>query len=695
MNNVMIWAICGTLILTVPGMAVQPVSLESLLDEMVNRDHLAQLPAVSYTCSQASSYDRGSVAPDQPGWFANMDRSWFVRTEEKDGRKEYVLMDEAGPGAIVRIWGTWHGPSGEPFSNGTLRIYLDGNETAAIEGPITEIIDGGGLVTGTLSEGVSPQTPYGQRGHNLYLPIPYAKHCKVTYETDVFVDDGAHRGEALYYQINYRTYASGTPIQSFAMDQIKAAQAKIDTVQKRLLRSGPDNSRRRTTDFGGTIGAGQDLSVAIDRPGAIRRLSLNLEAQNLPQALRSTVLSIEFDGKQTVWVPVGEFFGRGYLSEPHQTWYTEVTEDGLMSTFWVMPFQESCKITLTNLGDQDVVIRDGSALVGRWEWDERSMYFHGCWHQLTEVSSFKEGATAPGEGAFDVNYVTVEGEGVFVGDTLTVFNGAAAWWGEGDEKIFVDGEAFPSHFGTGTEDYYGYAWCRPEYFASPFHAQPSGAGNLVPGFTVNSRYRSLDAIPFTRSIKFDMELWHWHHTTVNFAPASFWYARPGASWNIEPDPGTAALTVPQERSDIVEVYKVEGAIEGEDLKVLERTGGTVERQGGAQFRWSNEEQVWWKFGAEGDRLVLEFPVEAAGRYEVMASLTKAVDYGIVAISVDDTAAGRFDRFNNGVANDEVSLGVHTLAAGQHKLTVELVGSNPQAVDSYMFGLDYLRLVPKP
>ncbi|HCF94291.1 MAG TPA: DUF2961 domain-containing protein, partial [Verrucomicrobia bacterium] len=76
MNNVMIWAICGTLILTVPGMAVQPVSLESLLDEMVNRDHLAQLPAVSYTCSQASSYDRGSVAPDQPGWFANMDRSW-------------------------------------------------------------------------------------------------------------------------------------------------------------------------------------------------------------------------------------------------------------------------------------------------------------------------------------------------------------------------------------------------------------------------------------------------------------------------------------------------------------------------------------------------------------------------------------------------------------------------------------------
>jgi hypothetical protein len=37
---------------------------------------------------------------------------------------------------------------------------------------------------------------------------------------------------------------------------------------------------------------------------------------------------------------------------------------------------------------------------------------------------------------------------------------------------------FPSHFGTGTEDYYSYAHCRPEAFSSPFHAQPYGDGNF-------------------------------------------------------------------------------------------------------------------------------------------------------------------------------------------------------------------------
>ena len=85
-----------------------------------------------------------------------------------------------------------------------------------------------------------------------------------------------------------------------------------------------------------------------------------------------------------------------------------------------------------------------------------------------------------------MNFVTAKGKGVYVGDTLTLFNGDKLWWGEGDEKIYVDDETFPSHFGTGTEDYYCYAWGRHETFAGPFNAQPDGTGNNSPGFTVNT-----------------------------------------------------------------------------------------------------------------------------------------------------------------------------------------------------------------
>ena len=59
----------------------------------------------------------------------------------------------------------------------------------------------------------------------------------------------------------------------------------------------------------------------------------------------------------------------------------------------------------------------------------------------------------------DWHVAGIQGQGHLVGTVLDVENPpAAAWWGEGDEKIYVDGEAFPSLFGTGTEDYFGYAW---------------------------------------------------------------------------------------------------------------------------------------------------------------------------------------------------------------------------------------------
>ncbi len=689
-----IGVVLGWLLLSTAASA-QTISLGSLLDEMIDRDNLARFPQPAYTCSQASSYDRGSVGKDQPGWFANMDRSYFVRTEEKDGRKEYVLMDVEGPGAVVRMWATWHGPGGKDFSDGTLRFYLDGNPEPVIEGPITKIIDGGALVTGPLAEGVSPETPYGQRGHNLYLPIPYASHCKVTYETDVLVDEGAYKGEALYYQINYRTYAAGTEVQSFGMPQLTELKEKIDAVQDRLVESGIESSTGlKTASFAGPLAAGKIRTLVMDDPGAVRQLTIQLRADNLPQALRSTVLQMECDSQRTVWCPVGAFFGSAYQTAPCRTWYTDVSDDGVMSSFWVMPFQKECKISLINLTGQSVDIVQGEAKFGSWQWDDSSMYFHASWHQLTKVSSFKEGTTEPGVGAYDVNYVEVTGKGVYVGDTLTIFNGTDAWWGEGDEKIFVDNESFPSHLGTGSEDYYGYAWCRPEYFQSPFHAQPSGAGNFTPGLSVNSRYRALDAIPFLESLKFDMELWHWRKTIVNYAPAAFWYAVPGSTNNVQPDPETATLPVALKRSDVVEVLHVKGALEGEELKIVEKTGGTTENQGGSQFGWSNDFQIWWRDGQPGDRLVLEFPVENAGRYEVVGSLTKAIDYGIVKIAVNDSEPKEFDRFNNGVANDRLVLGVLELPAGTNRLTIEMAGANEKAVKSYMFGLDYLLLTPQ-
>ena len=43
---------------------------------------------------------------------ANNDRSFFLRSEQIDGRHESVMLDAQGPGCVVRFWVTSGNPKG-------------------------------------------------------------------------------------------------------------------------------------------------------------------------------------------------------------------------------------------------------------------------------------------------------------------------------------------------------------------------------------------------------------------------------------------------------------------------------------------------------------------------------------------------------------------------------------------------------
>jgi len=655
-----------------------PISIGSLLDEMVDRQSAARFPEPEFTCRQFSSYDRRAVEPGGEDWFANLDNRQYLRTETIDGRTEEVLMDAAGPGAIVRFWVTSEGPG---HGDGILRFYFDGSAEPEIEGEALELISGTALALRPLAESVPQEAEPSHRGHNLYLPIPYAQSCKVTFEPS---DE-----RPFFYQINYRTYAEGTAVRTFSMDELEKVRSLVRSTEYVLSGSERDlDPAHRARTLTGTLSPGASKTIEIEGPAAIRKIVIHLDAADRDQALRSTVLEIAFDGERTVWCPAGDFFGTGHQVHPFRTWYTETSVNGTMTCWWVMPFARSAAVTVHNVGEQEVSVLLGEVSVGAWQWDERSMLFHSTWWELYHHRT--GGHTA----AKDVTFVAVDGKGVYMGDTLTLFNGTEGWgwWGEGDEKVYVDGETFPSHFGTGTEDYYGYAWARPQHFESPFHAQPCGVGNEYAGYSTNSRYRGLDAIPFEKSIRFDMELWHHRDTFINYAPVTFWYARPGARGSVAPDREGAARPVARVREDIVEIFRVDGAIEGELLEIVEKTGGEKELQNGFPGQWSNEKQVWWRDGTVGDRIVFEFPAEREGRFNVFAGLTKANDYAIVRLSINGRAVTQtFDRYFETVSDDELPLGEFDLREGPNRFEVEIVGANEEAIKRYMFGLDYLRI----
>lgn len=102
----------------------------------------------------------------------------------------------------------------------------------------------------------------------------------------------------------------------------------------------------------------ESTSLTLSEPGAITKLLVQLSAENYQQALRSTVISMEFDGQRTAWLPVGALGGVGYSAEKNDTFYIKTDpETGTVSSYYVMPFRKTAVITLTNHGEQDVTIK--------------------------------------------------------------------------------------------------------------------------------------------------------------------------------------------------------------------------------------------------------------------------------------------------------------------------------------------------
>jgi len=237
---------------------------------------------------------------------------------------------------------------------------------------------------------------------------------------------------------------------------------------------------------------------------------------------------------------IAEFFGSGLGINPYKDWWRRVEKDGWMTCWWPMPFKESAEVSVTNHGMTESIEAEFDDIgIAAWKWTDRTMYFHSAWRgeNLMEVvgDDFKN--------MKEWNYITIEGKGVYAGDSLSLYNRPrmnwhiGPWWGEGDEKIFVDGESFPSHFGTGSEDYYGYAFNSTSPFEAPFHAQPTAKANWGIGHTTDERVRIHDRIPFKTKFRFDMELFHWQpKRKIDYATTTHWYACDGATSNGQATP---------------------------------------------------------------------------------------------------------------------------------------------------------------
>lgn len=450
------------------GAAQETASRRSL----VYRDFIKQLfdldrlirPTSGVQAGLASSWDRNG----RNVWGANGDAGHYERIEPNG---EAVMMDVDGPGCIYRIW------SANP--QGTIRVYLDGADKPTYEWDFNK------LFHGEIAPFIKPFVwqREDRKASDCYLPIPFARHIKITADTN----------RRQYYQFNYLTFPKDWSVESFRTNLTGAEQGSLAEAANVWGRPGQDPKppmpNQQTERKQVEIPPGQTVTIAdIDGPAIVRAIKLYPASQQR-YVWRKVVLTGTWDGSDwpQVHTPIGPFFGFDWNTAEYAS-VPSGCKDGTAYSYWPMPFRKRGKLELTNHQLTSVRVDVEVSWAPAPELPPDMLYFFARWR------------SEPNSVTFDYPFLETAGRGHFVGVAMPIDHPLAGWWGEGDEKVWVDDDDWPRFVGTGSEDYFGDAW-GILYLNGPSWGCSSFTGIR----TCNYRWHFMDLIPFEKRMRMTIE----------------------------------------------------------------------------------------------------------------------------------------------------------------------------------------------
>jgi hypothetical protein len=427
------------------------------------------------------------------------------------------------------------------------------------------------------------------------------------------------------------------------------------------------------------VAPGQTVTLMDHRgAGTVRRWWVTIAPFGDVRIHRQAIVRCYWDDEETpsVEVPVGDFFGGGFGEyHPYISLPLNMTSGGY-NCYWAMPFARHARITIENRSKVriDALYYNIDVEASPAPPKVPPLYFHAQFRRQK-----------PTELGKPVTLVEATGRGHYVGTLLSMqmLRGRSLGFLEGDEQVYVDGEAKPSIQGTGTEDYFCSGW----YFsfgtyAAPYHGLTikDDAKSRISAY----RWHIEDPIPFTKSLRFTIEHGGGNDVRADYSSVAFWYqTHPRA-----PFPPLPADLLP---TDPATMPRIPGIIEGESLVGgATATEGDVEPQDMSVWEgdWSGLSQLWWRPTRPGGRLTLHLTAPAARTYELVGYFTQAPDYGDVRVSVNGQPLPTVARGYNAavVPSGLISLGKVALKAGANEVVLEIVGKDARS-HGYLVGLD--------
>ncbi|MBN1900125.1 DUF2961 domain-containing protein [Candidatus Sumerlaeota bacterium] len=244
-----------------------------------------------------------------------------------------------------------------------------------------------------------------------------------------------------------------------------------------------------------------------------------------PRLYRDAIIRFYWDNEKTpsIETPLGDFFCNGHaLRYNVDSLLITVNPNGGFNCYFPMPFRKSAKITIENQRWEQIGGFFYQITYALMEVPEDTGYFHAQWRRSMTTREYPEHVILEG----------IKGKGHYVGTFAAWTQLSNGWWGEGEIKFYIDGDKkFPTICGTGTEDYFGGAWCFDKgTFCTAFQGYP--LHRTEPGEVPRHglyRFHIMDPIRFKKDLKVTIQALGWwpngrfQPLTDDIATVGYWY----------------------------------------------------------------------------------------------------------------------------------------------------------------------------
>jgi hypothetical protein len=432
----------------------------------------------------------------------------------------------------------------------------------------------------------------------------------------------------------------------------------------------------------------------VEGPGVITHIWMTFlgpEPQNWAKQgsanHQEMLLRIYWDGnpRPAVEAPVGDFFANCFGKRSEVISLPVVVEDAdSYNCFWRMPFRKSARVEIVNESSKPI-----SLLYYNVDWikherlPEDTPYFYAQYRQEYPVQKGK-----------DYVLLDTRGKGHYVGTVLAVRTRSPSWFGEGDEKIYIDGEEKPSIWGTGTEDYFLSAWglktTSTPYFGTPYFDQ----WGILGCHTSAYRWHVADPIVFNTGIRVTLEHFGWISPDENpegkstswnereddFSSVAFWYQTGDPTFSARA-PHARERALPSLERMTVYAHK---------FALPEHHGaGTVREQ---RLSFYEEPQLLYRPQAETNAWI-EIPFTVTNRepLRLLINATKSYDFGRYKVLLNGKEiAASVDFYSPKTESQEIHLLDFWTDPGEYRLRLECTGKNHLS-SGYFCGIESVRL----